>query len=465
MKKRILFIINPISGTRRKKRMPDEIERHLDHSRYEHEVRFTTHAGHAAEMTAEAAKDGVDVVVAVGGDGTVNEVARSLVHTSTALGIIPCGSGNGLARHLQIPQNAKGAIEIINQGVIHCLDYGKINGRPFFCTCGMGFDAFVSKKFAESGKRGLIQYARNTIGVGLTYKPETYTITDENGTRTQEAFLIACAIASQYGNNAYIAPTASMKDGLMDVIILDPFNTIEGAHVLLQMFTKTILSNNHAHLYKSRHLHVTREKEGAVHCDGDPVMMGREIDVELVPRSFNVVVNPQAHDKHKNYLQELSENMERIFSPDSDRKHKEPAADTFNLQRFVDAQQGIYERAFDEISHGRKLTHWMWFIFPQMKGLGHSAMSKHYGIQSREEAVAYLQHPVLGKRLADISRVLLNLDSTSATEVFGRPDDKKLQSSMTLFSSILEEGNVFERVLIKYFEGRPCKRTLMMLEG
>ena len=211
MKKRILFIINPISGTRRKKRMPDEIERHLDHSRYEHEVRFTTHAGHAAEMTAEAAKDGVDVVVAVGGDGTVNEVARSLVHTSTALGIIPCGSGNGLARHLQIPQNAKGAIEIINQGVIHCLDYGKINGRPFFCTCGMGFDAFVSKKFAESGKRGLIQYARNTIGVGLTYKPETYTITDENGTRTQEAFLIASATRSATGTARKSACRPSRK--------------------------------------------------------------------------------------------------------------------------------------------------------------------------------------------------------------------------------------------------------------
>ncbi|MDD7564570.1 MAG: DUF1810 domain-containing protein [Prevotellamassilia sp.] len=177
------------------------------------------------------------------------------------------------------------------------------------------------------------------------------------------------------------------------------------------------------------------------------------------------MVNPQAHDKHKNYLQEFGENLERIFSPETDRRLKKTATDTFNLQRFVDAQQGIYERAFDEISHGRKLTHWMWFIFPQMKGLGHSAMSKHYGIQSREEAVAYLEHPVLGKRLVDISRALLNLKSKSAFEVFGKPDDMKLQSSMTLFSSILEEGNVFERVLIEYFDGRPCKHTLKMLEG
>lgn len=178
------LIINPISGTRHKQSIPEEIERWLDHTLFDHEIKFTTHAGHASELTKEAAENGVDIVVAVGGDGTVNEVARSLVHTSTALGIIPCGSGNGLARHLQISQTPRGAIEILNQNVIHCLDYGKINGKPFFCTCGMGFDAFVSKKFADSGKRGLLQYAKNTIGVGLTYQSEHY-ILEYNGQKEE----------------------------------------------------------------------------------------------------------------------------------------------------------------------------------------------------------------------------------------------------------------------------------------
>lgn len=314
MKKQSLFIINPISGTSGKQSIPAEIEEYIDRDLYDYEIAFTEHAGHAAELTTAAATRGVDVVVAVGGDGTVNEVARSLVHTSSALGIIPCGSGNGLARHLQIPKSPKKAIEIINQGIVHCLDYGRINGKPFFCTCGMGYDAFVSQKFAESGKRGVMQYVKNAITAGIGYKPQTYTIEDENGTHTFEAFLIACANASQYGNNAFIAPTASMKDGLMDVVIMTPFAKVFGPGVALQMFTKTLKSNTHVKTFKSKRIHVTREAEGPIHFDGDPAMMGREIDVELVEKSFNVVVNPEAHAPRKNYLQEFAERLEDLFT-------------------------------------------------------------------------------------------------------------------------------------------------------
>lgn len=470
MKKEVLFIINPISGTRHKQSIPEEIERWLDHTLFDHEIKFTTHAGHASELTKEAAENGVDIVVAVGGDGTVNEVARSLVHTSTALGIIPCGSGNGLARHLQISQTPRGAIEILNQNVIHCLDYGKINGKPFFCTCGMGFDAFVSKKFADSGKRGLLQYAKNTIGVGLTYQSEHY-ILEYNGQKEElDAFLIACANASQYGNNAYIAPTASMKDGLMDVIVMKPFPTIEGAYVLLQMFTKTLLNNNHVQLSQTKKLHVKRTQPGAVHIDGDPVMMGCDIDVELVPHSFNVVVNPKAHDKKKNYIQEMGERLEELFTigangkeeteDSSERQGNESSNDQFNLQRFVAAQEQTYSRALEEIRNGHKKTHWMWFIFPQIAGLGHSSMAQKYAISCRSEAEAYLRHPVLGMRLLEITEELLQHEGLTAFDIFGSPDDLKLRSCMTLFSSISEEGNIFERVLVKYFNGQPCQFTL-----
>ena len=152
-KQKITFIVNPISGTSSKEHIPELIEEMLDHERFDYEVRQTAYRGNAAEIARESAEAGVDVVVAVGGDGTVNEVARSLVHTQTALGIIPTGSGNGLARHLCIPMNSSKALEIINQCQIEAFDYGVINGLPFFCTCGMGFDAFISLKFAEAGKR------------------------------------------------------------------------------------------------------------------------------------------------------------------------------------------------------------------------------------------------------------------------------------------------------------------------
>lgn len=163
MKKKIVFILNPISGTTAKAGIPKLIEQHLDHEIFTHEVLFTEYPGHATELAREAQMSGADIVVAVGGDGTINEVARSLTHTSTALAILPCGSGNGLARHLLLPMNLKKCIQIINQCEIHALDYGLINDIPFFCTCGMGFDAYVSMKFAEAGKRGPITYVENVL--------------------------------------------------------------------------------------------------------------------------------------------------------------------------------------------------------------------------------------------------------------------------------------------------------------
>lgn len=289
MKKKILFIVNPISGTNDKKNIVSAIDKYLDKEKFDHSVVYTEYAGHATELALEAAESGVEIVVAVGGDGTINEVARSVVQTSAALGIIPCGSGNGLARHLQIPLNVKRNIDIINTCNISNLDYGKINDKSFFCTCGVGFDAFVSKKFAEGGKRGFLSYVENTLREGVRYKSEKYTIEFDDHSEKHEAFLIACANASQYGNNAYIAPLASMEDGLMDIIIMEPFYTIESALVLMQMFTKSLHKNPHVKVMRSSKIKITRPTDGAVHCDGDPFVMGKEIIVELIKGKFRVV--------------------------------------------------------------------------------------------------------------------------------------------------------------------------------
>ena len=148
MKKRVTFIVNPISGTHSKDELPDLIERVMDKEQFDCQIVSTEYAGHASELARQSADEGVDIVVAVGGDGTVNEVARSLTHTQTALAIVPCGSGNGLARHLCLPLDMKKAVGIINECCIDEFDYGIINDLPFFCTCGMGFDAFISLKFA-----------------------------------------------------------------------------------------------------------------------------------------------------------------------------------------------------------------------------------------------------------------------------------------------------------------------------
>ena len=305
MKKKIVFIMNPISGTASKASIPNLIDSILDKDRFEYEIRTTERAGHASEIASEAKEAHVDIVVAVGGDGTVNEVARAIVHSDTALGILPCGSGNGLARHLLLPLNVRKAIEVINRCEIRQLDYGIINDYPFFCTCGMGFDAFVSMKFAEAGKRGPITYVENVLREGLKYKPETYTIEDDNGTLQYKAFLISCANASQYGNNAYIAPQASMSDGLMDVIIMEPFDVFEAPQISIEMFSKTLDKNSKIKTFRTRHLHIRRDKPGVIHYDGDPVMTGADIDVELKPKGINIIVNTMADrsERQPNALQ------------------------------------------------------------------------------------------------------------------------------------------------------------------
>jgi YegS/Rv2252/BmrU family lipid kinase len=295
-KRKIVFIINPISGTHSKDEIPQLIESGLDKSLYDGVIKFTEYAGHAAEIALQCVKDGVDVVAAVGGDGTVNEVARSLIHTDTALAIIPCGSGNGLARHLCIPLEPKKAIQIINACNIEKLDYGVINDLPFFCTCGMGFDAFISFKFAEAGKRGPITYVENVLKEGLKYKPETYEVEDETGAKKYKAFLIACANASQYGNNAYIAPKATMTDGLMDVIVMEPFNAFDAPQISIDLFNKTLDNNSKIKTFKAKRIHVHRSAPGAIHYDGDPIMTGMDVDVSIEKHGIKIVTNPDVKE-------------------------------------------------------------------------------------------------------------------------------------------------------------------------
>lgn len=307
-KKRIVFVVNPISGTQGKKAILKWIDERLDRSIYDYSIVKTEYAGHASQIAAVAVQDKVDVVVAIGGDGTINEIARSLVHTDTALGIIPCGSGNGLARHLRIPMEPKAAIDILNQGNDVCIDYGKINNIPFFCTCGVGFDAFVSLKFADSGKRGLLTYLENTLHESLTYQPETYVIENEEGTVKYKAFLIACGNASQYGNNAYITPHASLTDGLMDITIMEPFTVLDVPSLSFQLFNKTLDQNSRIKTMRAKKIKIHRQHDGVMHFDGDPLMAGKELEVEIIPAGLHVIASPKKRVKaeNENLLQVIS---------------------------------------------------------------------------------------------------------------------------------------------------------------
>lgn len=290
---KIIFIVNPISGTSDKNRIIDLIPKYMDSRSFDWTIIRTEYRGHATILANEAIKEGADIVVAVGGDGTINEVARSLINTETALGIIPCGSGNGLARHLFIPMNPVGALRVLCDSHIERIDYGMIDKQPFFCTCGVGFDAYISDCFAKSSHRGLVTYVKNTLKEGLRYNSETYEIIIDGERHLYKAFVITCANASQYGNDAYIAPKASMKDGMMDVTLMEPFSLLEAPLLGIQLFNKTINTNANVHTFRCHHLHIKRQTPGVIHLDGDPQDAGEELDVRIIPQGIRMVVNTQ----------------------------------------------------------------------------------------------------------------------------------------------------------------------------
>lgn len=253
------------------------------------DVSFTEYAGHASLLTKEAIAGGANCIIAVGGDGTVNEIARAMIHSDAVLGIVPKGSGNGLARELHIPMDVRRALELIIKGHVSIIDCCKANDRVFFCTCGVGFDAAVSQKFAGEKHRGSLTYIKNTIEEYLSYKPEVYELSVNDRTIKEKAFLVACANASQYGNNAFIAPHANIQDGQMDLTILSPFTPLDVAPLAIQLFTKQIDRNSKIKTMKARRVTIIRQHAGVMHLDGEPVMADSRIDISVIPQSLRVI--------------------------------------------------------------------------------------------------------------------------------------------------------------------------------
>ena len=290
MTKKIAFIINPNSGTARKEDIPVLIQRVLDSKMFTPEIVFTKYRGHGTELAKMFVEKGFQLVVAVGGDGTVNEIAKSLIHTETALGIIPIGSGNGLARHLGIPMNIRKAIEQLNHSEPILMDYGLVNDRPFFCTCGTGFDAYVSTEFAKGKKRGIMSYIEKIITGYFSYKSQNYHLVGEGIDLKAKAFVLTFANASQWGNNAYIAPQASIQDGQMDISIMSNFPIIAIPTLALQLFAKTIDKDLFMTTLRANLIHLTREESGPFHYDGEPYEEGTEIWVKTVADGLKVLV-------------------------------------------------------------------------------------------------------------------------------------------------------------------------------
>lgn len=287
-KEKVCLIINPVSGTESKKNIPEEVAAAINQKKQDLIIRVTGYPEHATEIARQAAKSKFKYVIAAGGDGTVNEIARELVNTDTTLGILPLGSGNGLARDLGIPIDIEKALAIIINANTRTIDYGVANGHIFFCTCGFGFDAFVSGRFAEDKRRGPLGYVRNVLESVVDFRAEEYELTHDEGVFSDKAFILTCANASQYGNEAYIAPNASMDDGKMNVSILKPLNALEIPQTTIQLFTKNIDKNSKMTSLVTQKLHIKRANPGLMHMDGEPVYTDSEIDVSIVHKGLKV---------------------------------------------------------------------------------------------------------------------------------------------------------------------------------
>ncbi|MDR3134367.1 MAG: diacylglycerol kinase family lipid kinase [Prevotellaceae bacterium] len=288
--RKIAFILNPLSGKGNKEAVEQFITNHSGWpAGFDASVHTTRCAGDGYEQARQFAAQGLDAVVAVGGDGTINEIARALLHSPTAMGIVPMGSGNGLARHLRLPMDFKKAVEKITHFRVRSIDAARINGQLFFCTAGIGFDALIGHLFNSGGKRGMSTYVSLSTREFLQYKPQEYIITIDGQACTRKAFLITFANASQWGNNAYIAPLAHCNDGQLDVVIWKDFPRMAAPFMLPRLFTKTIHKSSFVEMFQGKHIVVERPQEDYVHLDGESLRMGKVLDIQILPSALKVL--------------------------------------------------------------------------------------------------------------------------------------------------------------------------------
>ena len=294
MKSKFLFIINPVAGGKKKNEVPGLIEKHLDAAKYDYHIAYTEGVAHARTLSADAAGE-YHIVVAFGGDGTVNEVASGLVGSTSVLGVVPFGSGNGLSRFLNIPMNVEGAIKTINKCRVEVIDTGTVNKQCFFNMAGMGFDAHISEVFSHGKKRGFTSYIKSSFREVINYRSGSYHLVIEGKEYNKQAFMLSIATSSQYGNNAHISPLASVQDGLLDVCIVKPFPLYKFIIMALRMFNKTAHQSRYVEIIRGRHMMIKRDKAGPVHLDGEPQIMGTDVEVNIVPSSLNIIVGDRYH--------------------------------------------------------------------------------------------------------------------------------------------------------------------------
>lgn len=288
METKYAFIINPNAGVKKKLNIETFITSHFPKT-ISYEISIWTDPNNISDIKSKILESNYSFVIACGGDGTVNMVASLLVNTKMALGILPLGSGNGLARSNGIPMDLVKALDVIAKGKTETIDSGTINNNPFFCTAGIGFDALIAHKFAESTKRGFTTYFKTSFKEFLSYKPHTYSITIDGKIINTSAFLITVANAGQWGNDVYIAPAAKLNDGLFHISVLKPFPYHAIVLFGIKLFSKKADTSNYLKSFIGKKISIEFEKELPAHYDGEPLLVNQKVNIEMFPLSLKIV--------------------------------------------------------------------------------------------------------------------------------------------------------------------------------
>ncbi len=286
----LVFIINPRSGTDRVKAIQSAIDAGIDGTRYSHETRYTERPGHGTDLAREAAEAGAWAVIAVGGDGSVADVAKGLAGRDTVLGIIPKGSGNGLARTMGLPLDVSAAIAIINAGTTKLIDVGYVNDRMFISNAGVGFDALISRKFAKSDTRGFKAYSWLVARYLWLYREWDWRITIDGRQIRERAFLVNVANGQQFGYNFKIAPGAILSDGWLDVTIIRKFPKLLGGVLALQAIWGDITDSRYVEHYRAKEVLIAHPDLRLMQTDGDAHSCGNRLEFRVAPGALRVIV-------------------------------------------------------------------------------------------------------------------------------------------------------------------------------
>lgn len=289
-KKRLRFIVNPFSGISKKGKLINQIKQHLDPQLFDFEIKNTESAGHGTELAKQAMDQNFDMVVAVGGDGSVNEVAAALIGSDTTLGIIPAGSGNGFARHMGISTNVVKAIEQLNFGKKIRIDTVTMNGRPFVNLAGLGFDGWVSYKLKKSKFRGFWGYGKIVTQESFKFKPQTYQINIDGKIMEEECLCLEIVNAPMFGYNFEIAPHAKFNDGILEIVVVKKMTPWKFPKLAWHSLNKTINESGLTKCYSGKNIKVKIVEETPVHMDGEGMLVNEDLEFSINPLSLSVWV-------------------------------------------------------------------------------------------------------------------------------------------------------------------------------